>query len=373
VNKTRPEADVRVLQVVLSLNPGGTERLVMDLATRLADVPTAICCLDQAGLWGEQLRSRGVTVTTLDRSPGFQPLLGRHVAAAAKAHRATVIHAHQYTPFVYAAIGHVWSPGIPLVFTEHGRLSDAPPSSKRRVANRVLRQAPAAVFAVSRDLRQFMVAEGFSEAGVEVIYNGIETGSVPTSGDREHVRTELGIGPEELVVGTVARFDPVKDLQCLLHAVVALSRSRRVTAVFIGDGPERPGLESLTDTLGIRRHVRFLGHRDDARRWLAGCDVYVNCSTSEGVSLTILEAMAAALPVVATNVGGTPEVVTGACGILVPPRDPQALSDAIGKLDTAAARSLGLAARQRVEDCFTIERMVNDYASVYRSLTDKVH
>jgi glycosyltransferase involved in cell wall biosynthesis len=363
----------RVLQVVLSLNPGGTERLVMDLATRLPDVATAVCCLDQPGLWGDQLRNRGVAVTALGREPGFHPLLGRRIAAAAKAHRATVIHAHQYTPFVYAAIGHAWSPAIPIVFTEHGRLSDAPPSAKRGIANRLLRQAAAAVFAVSRDLSQFMMAEGFAADGVQVIYNGVEAGPVPTAADRAMVRTELAVTPDELVVGTVARFDPVKDLQTLLHAVAALSKIRSVTAVLVGDGPERPGLETLVDTLGIRERVRFLGHREDARRWLAGFDGYVNCSISEGVSLTILEAMAAALPVIATNVGGTPEVVTTECGVLIPPRDPQALARAMGALNAGTVRSLGLAGRQRVEACFTIERMVNDYGSVYRSLTGKVN
>src|ERR1044071_8578653 len=144
------------MQVVLSLNPGGTERLVHDLLTRLPDTPTALCCLDEPGAWSEGLQQRGVTVTALHRAPGFNPMLGRHIARAARAHRATVIHAHQYTPFVYAALARVWAPGLKLVFTEHGRLSDAPPSAKRRQVNRVLRKFSSATCAVSEDLKRFM-------------------------------------------------------------------------------------------------------------------------------------------------------------------------------------------------------------------------
>jgi len=117
--------------------------------------------------------------------------------------------------------------------------------------------------------------------------------------------------------------------------------------------------------------VRFLGHRDDARHWLAGCDLYANSSISEGVSLTILEAMAAALPVVATRVGGTPEVVDDSCGRLVPARDAESLAAAVGELagQPALRQSLGRAGRSRVETRFTLDRMVNDYAAVYREVS----
>jgi glycosyltransferase involved in cell wall biosynthesis len=112
----------------------------------------------------------------------------------------------------------------------------------------------------------------------------------------------------------------------------------------------------------------FLGQRDDARRWLAACDVYVNSSISEGVSLTILEAMAAGLTPVVTRVGGTPEVVDDSCGRLVPSRDPRALAAALRTLAASPAlrADLGLAARRRVEERFSLDRMVAAYADVYR-------
>ena len=135
----------------------------------------------------------------------------------------------------------------------------------------------------------------------------------------------------------------------------------------IGDGSERAGLEALTRESGAHSLVRFLGHREDARDLLAGCDLYVNSSISEGISLTILEAMAARLAVVATRAGGTPEILDPTCGRLVPVRDPEALGAALTTLggNPALRTALGRAARARVEERFTLDRMVAQYRDAY--------
>ena len=358
----------RILQVVLSLNPGGTERLVVDLVTRLqAEIPMAVCCLDTDGAWAEQVRAVGASVTSLGRQPGFRPALGLAIAGIARRHRATAIHAHHYSPFVYSAVAKLRTPGTHVVFTEHGRVSDAPPSAKRRLANRVLATLPSRVFAVSDDLRQYIVAEGFGREQVEVIYNGISLRPPVTPAARETIRQRLGADSETLVIGTVARLDPVKDLGTLVDAVGRLSQVRSVRLVVVGDGPERATLEQRAAAAGTTSVITWLGHRDDARDWLAGCDAYVNCSISEGVSLTILEAMAAGLPVVATRVGGTPEVVTTDTGLLVPARDMGAIVHAIDALagDPARRTQFGTAARARVETHFSLDRMIAQYRNIY--------
>jgi L-malate glycosyltransferase len=364
----------RVLQVVLSLNPGGTERLVVELASRLdPTIPMAVCCLDEPGGWAEGLRQRGIDVTSLRRGPGFRPEVGRAIARVAARHRATVIHAHHYSPFVYSALARLWRPSLRLVFTEHGRLSDAGPSAKRRFANRVLSVAPHRVFTVSQDLKRHLVAEGFRDRQVGVVYNGIEVGSTSSPDERARIRKVLGVEDDVLVVGTVARLDPVKDLSSLIDSTSRLVPERRVRLVVIGEGPEMARLKRTASTLGISNDVSFLGHRDDARIWLSGFDVFVNCSTSEGVSLTILEAMAAGLPIVATAVGGTPEVLDDASGLLVPARDPVALAAALRTIakDAALRSSLGCSARRRLEIHFALDRMVGNYASVYRTLSSR--
>jgi L-malate glycosyltransferase len=366
---------LRVLQVVLSLHPGGTERLVIELVKRLhADVPMAVCCLDEEGAWAGELARAGVRVEALHRRAGFQPLLGRAIARMAAEHRADVIHCHHYSPFVYGALSRVWRRRSRVVFTEHGRLSDARPSARRRRVNALFARLPARVYAVSGDLRQHLVEEGFPAADVQVIYNGIDPGPVPDAAMREARRRALGADAHTFVIGTIARLDPVKDLGTLIHAVELLGKTAPSSPSWllavIGDGPERRSLERQVQERGLSTSVRLLGARNDAREWLAACDVYVNSSISEGVSLTILEAMAARLPVVVTRVGGTPEVVADTCGILVPAREPGTLAGALGLLagDGNLRCRLGAAGRQRVEETFSLDRMVRQYRSVYESV-----
>ena len=357
-----------VLQVVLSLDPGGTERLVTDLVTRLQPtMPMAVCCLDHMGAWGESLAARGIAVEALSRRPGFRPMLAASVASMADRTGARVLHCHQYSPFVYGALAHLAAPRLRVLFTEHGRLSDAPPSPKRRRLNPVLARLARRIFSVSHDLRRHMVAEGFPASRIEVVHNGIEPGT-DAAGDREAVRACLDVPASALVLITVARLDPVKDLGTLLRAVRHASKAvPDLVLAVVGDGPERDALERAAAAVDLGTTVRFLGHRDNARWWLAGADIYVNSSISEGISLTILEAMAAGLPVVATSVGGTPEVVDGSCGLLVPARDPDRLAEALVALggDRGLRLRLGAAARSRVLASFSLDRMVDTYRRAY--------
>ena len=364
MNAERPN----VLQVVLSLNPGGTERLVVELVKRLRpELSMAVCCLDEEGSWGEGLRHEDVQVVALRRREGFRPHLGRAIARAAAQHGARVVHCHHYSPFVYASIARLWAPHLKIVFTEHGRLNDSGPSPKRRTANRVLAHAPRTVVTVSSELKEHLVAEGFPTEKVSVIYNGIDVGPLPDAAARQRMRSQLGIDDAAFVVGTVARLDPVKDLETLVRAIGSPAARVPVTLLVIGDGAERSRIEAAAREAGAGASVRFLGHRDDARALLAACDVYANSSISEGISLTILEAMAAGLPVVATHVGGTPEIVDASCGRLVPSRDPERLAATLGQLagDGALRAALGRAARARVEERFTLDRMIAEYRDTY--------
>ena len=328
-----------------------------------------ICCLDEPGSWAREVEARGVQVCALGRTPGFRPRLGLALAQVAHDHRADVIHAHHYSPFVYSCLALLRRPSIKLVFTEHGRLSDTPPSSKRKTANRILARFPRRVFTVSEDLKRHLVAEGFSSTAVSVIYNGIDVGPLLTGPERTATRRELGIAGDRFLIATIGRLDPVKDFGTLVEAVTRLPGTSNPMLLIIGDGPERSRLEALAAAQPDPSRVRFLGHRDDARRWLSACDVYVNSSVSEGISLTILEGMAAGLPIIATQVGGTPEIVDDSCGRLIPPRSALALAEALQTLAERPGlrRQLGDGARQRVERRFTLERMVSEYRDAYLS------
>ena len=359
----------RVMQLVLSLSPGGTERLVIDIVRALRGrVDSVVCCLDDAGAWASELRAIDVPVITLQRAPGFHPGLAVRLARVMKEHAIDIVHCHHYSPYVYGLLASVMRPGVHLVFTEHGKLSDHGPSRKRRLVNPLLSHWPADICAVSADLKQHMMKEGFPARRISVVHNGIDPGERVHSWQRFSARAALNLPPDAFVVGTVGRLDPVKNLSLLLqaHAMVS-AKIPNTRTVIVGDGPERDALEAKAAELGISDSVVFAGYRQDVRVAMSAFDLYVNCSQYEGVSLTILEAMATGLAVIATPVGGNPEVVIDQeTGLLIPGRA-RSIAEAICDLalNPRRRRLMGDAGRWRVIRHFSIARMVDDYARAY--------
>ncbi len=362
---------LHVLQLLLCLDPGGTERMVIELCKRLVGkVDVSVCCLDAPGAWARELLDAGIPVSALHRKPGFHPSLGVRIRRIALARGATVLHCHHYSPYVYGALAALLMPATRLIYTEHGRLSDARTALKRRLANRFFGRLPGAFFAVSENLRVHMIASGFPPARVGVIPNGIDPGPRPTSQERTAARRQLGLPPGVRVFGTVARLDPVKDLGTLIAAFARIPAASEndPLLVIVGDGPERLDLDQLARALNVRPRVRFTGYRAESRRLLAAFDVYVNCSLTEGMSVTVLEAMAAELPVAATGVGGNPELVLDAeTGVLAAPRQASALADALTKLagDKRLRKTLGSAGRERVLQTLSMDRMLDGYLEAY--------
>jgi glycosyltransferase involved in cell wall biosynthesis len=226
---------------------------------------------------------------------------------------------------------------------------------------------------VSHELRDYMLASRFAERRVGVIHNGIEPGAAPSLGDRVRARRLLGVDDTAFVVMAVARLDPVKDFPTLVDAFAIVRRQLpRARLVIVGDGPERARLEACVDASNAAASVDIIGYRAGVRQLLPAADLYVSSSISEGISITILEAMAAGVPVVATAVGGTPEVLPTPedGGILVPSRDPGRLAAAILSLvhDAPARAAIAAAGRRRLESAFTLDRMVDDYVRTYRRL-----
>jgi glycosyltransferase involved in cell wall biosynthesis len=361
---------LNVMHVVPSLEPGGTERLVIEISkTLFADAQPIVCCLDNQGAWASELVALGVPVIALHRSPGFRPEVGFAIGRVAATHGIDVLHCHHYSPFVYGQIAALARRGLSVVFTEHGRASDDGPSLKRRLVNPLLGRLPATICAVSHDLRRHMIAEGLPADRVQVVHNGIDPGSRPAPIAKSSARLALGIPQDAFVVGAAGRLDPVKNLPMLIKAAEVLSAIQpRLRIVIVGDGPARPALEQMIDTLGLTRVVVLTGYRSDVRQLLPAFDVYANTSVHEGVSLTILEAMAAALPVVATNVGGTPEVVDEKTGLLVPSHGVLQLARALQSMAHAPPkrRALGEAGRRRVEQHFSLGAMAQAYLDAYR-------
>ena len=264
---------LRVMHVVLTLAPGGTERLVIDLARLLApQVDSVVCCLDEPGEWAGELTSVGVPVVALRRTAGFRPSLGRRIAHLAAEHSTDVLHCHHYSPFVYGQIAGLLHRTTRVLFTEHGRLSDEGPSLKRRLVNPLLGRLPDAMFAVSADLRRHMLAEGLPGHRLSVIHNGIDPGSPPSSAKRLEVRHSLGLPSDAMVIATAGRLDPVKDFTTLIDAFAIVHQSQPAARlVIIGDGPERSRLEQHAGRLGIAAALCFTGYRNRRPHTPGGC------------------------------------------------------------------------------------------------------
>src|SRR5206468_3876657 len=169
--------------------------------------------------------------------------------------------------------------GLSVLYTEHGRLSDAAPTLKRRLVTPLLARLANEMYAVSEDLRRYLVSAGFPAARVGVITNGIHVGSPPDAEAIRRAKRLLGAVDDRPIAAAIGRLDSVKDLTVLLDAFSQLSR-REARLVIIGDGPEAEHLQSHATTRGLDARVQFLGYRQDARELYPGIDVLVNTSIS---------------------------------------------------------------------------------------------
>lgn len=232
--------------------------------------------------------------------------------------------------------------------------------------------------AVCRAVGDQALAEGsISSEKIEIIYNGLDISPYRESIDTDRARRALGVSGDAPLVGMVANMNfEIKGHRYFLKAARRiLGHIPNAEFLLVGDGPLRDRFQALAEELGIEARVHFLGTRNDTPSILSALDVSVLCSTSEGMSNVILESMAAGKPVVATRVGGNPELVTeGVTGLLAPPADPDALADAILSLlrDPDAARAMGSAARERVVREFTVAAMVQKHERLYERMMKEI-
>jgi L-malate glycosyltransferase len=224
---------------------------------------------------------------------------------------------------------------------------------------------------VSRAIRDVLVKDGIAPERIRVVHSGIVPerfdGVVPAD-----LRAELSLPPDARLVGNVAHFGWHKAQEVLVRAAKILAETHPAAVVLlVGDGDCRAKVEEEANSLGLTGNtVRFLGFRDDVPEVLAALDVFVMSSILEGLCTSILDALAARRPVVASRVGGIPEILEGGNGILVPPSDPEALAAAIGRVldDGAMATAMAEQGRRTVEKNFSVDATVSGTVAVYREL-----
>jgi len=368
---------IRVGFVLHVMQVAGAEVLVTETIRRLGSrIEPAVFCLDAIGVLGERLLAAGVPVKNYNRRPGLDLSVSGRMAADIRTHGIEVLHAHQYTPFFYSAIAaRRSSPRPKVIFTEHGRHYPDVVSARRRWLNRMVFDRMADDVNAVCEFSAGALAEkdGFERSRIHVIPNGIDAPKYSAVADLRALRARLGLEPSRKYIACVARFHPVKDHATLLKAFARVASARADTdLLLVGDGALRDALEQLCLDLGVTARVRFLGVRDDVADILRAIDVFVLTSVSEAASITLLEAMASAAPVVVTRVGGNPEIVRdGIDGLLAPRGDAEAIAEALLKLleNPLLAQKMGRDGAARANSMFRLDQTVDRYYDVYATLT----
>jgi glycosyltransferase involved in cell wall biosynthesis len=369
-----------IAHVLHRLEHAGAEVLAADLSRKLqGEYHFVFLCLDQIGHMGRLLQEQGFTVVNLGRRPGLDVSVARRIRRAVRYYGIDLLHAHQYSPFFYASLSRGLfgrkRGGRPLLlFTEHGRHYPDQRRLKRVLANRWLLRPGDRVTAVGRFVRRMLIEnEGLDifrlSHDIQVIYNGIDQDRfAPGPGARQAARKQLGVADDQFLVMQVARFHSVKDHGTgLLAFARAHNHMPNFRLALVGDGQLKPAMEQRAWDLGVFDHVQFLGVREDVNQLLPAADIFMLSSLSEGISITLLEAMAAQLPIVATDVGGNAEVIEhGQTGLLSPRQDADTLAQNLLLLGNADMRQkMGAAGRVRVIKQFTQLQMHAAYADVY--------
>lgn len=361
----------RVMQFLVSLAPGGAESLALTILEK-AGVQGSVCALARgSGALIPAIEAQGLPWHVLSSHAPRRLPVWKALSDLLRRERIDVAHvqAGYLLSFLLPA---ALPAGVRVVYTEHAKHSLQQQPMLRRMV-RLCAPFLHAVTCVSENLKSFMVeCVGISARRIQVIPNGVDLERfthVDQGAETLGVLPESWRGPDVTVFGNVARFSEAKDHPGLLRAFDAVRRRYPgVRLLLVGDGETRPGIESLIGELGLGEVVRLTGMRRDVPALLGLMDVFVLSSMREGMPISVLEAMAAGLPVLTTDVGGIGEVVRdGVTARVVAPLDVSALAEGLAwMLENSSAR-LEMAARGRtlVHEHYGHERMVERYLSLY--------
>lgn len=364
--------------VTHSLDPGGTERLVIEMGLALADeFDLIVVCLDRLGLWANRLLDYGIPVYSVNRRPGLDLDVPKRLAYIFRKHQTQIVHAHQCTPWFYSALSRLINPAQKLVFTEHGRFFPETKNHKKILVNKLLIEPfTSRIIAVSEDIKKRLcVYEGLRYKSIDIIYNGALINS-SCNISKSSIRQNFGFTDNDFIVGSVGRLDPIKNIPLLIGALYKIAQQKLpVYGLLIGDGPEFNYISAMINDLGLKDKIIMTGFREDAQNLLRALDLFVLPSFSEGISLALLEAIMAGIPVVATDVGGNPEVIiNNYTGWVIPSNSTDTLVTAIIEAinNPYKLHMFSTSAYNIVQNKFNFSTMLDKYRIVYsKILIDK--
>jgi sugar transferase (PEP-CTERM/EpsH1 system associated) len=371
-----------VVHIIQRLAVGGLENGVVNLINHMPEdrYRHVIVCLADATDYSQRITRKDVPVFALDQRPGQDYAVHWRLLKLLRRLRPTIVHTRNLAALEFQAVA-AFAGVRCRVHGEHGRdMYDLDgTNTKYNLFRKTMRPFVQRYTAVSIDLARWLVDTiGIRPERVTQIYNGVDADKFrPRDGIRSRFGPDGFLTPKSFVIGTVGRLEPVKDQLTLVRAFIQLAQSRseareRLRLVLIGEGSLRTQAMELLRNAQVADLAWLPGERADVPELMRGMDLFVLPSLREGISNTILEAMATALPVVATHVGGNPEIVdVGNTGDLVPHNDPSSMARTIESYFRNPEKGLrqGALGRNIVERRFGMERMVEGYLKTYDAVS----
>ncbi|MDD5680060.1 MAG: glycosyltransferase [Candidatus Omnitrophica bacterium] len=364
---------VNVLYVILNLGQGGAERVVIDLAKGLdrSRFKPMVCCLYDKGPFAGELEEAGINVMALNKKHRIEPSIIKRIAEIVKKNNIDVVHTHLWGPNFWGRIAAKKAGVKVIIATEHNE--DVWKGKLYFFFDKWLAGWTDRIIVVSKNVKSFYVNRvGLDPAKIKVIYNGINVDKKNSSHSSIlQLKKEFGINEGEDVLAVVGRLVPQKGHRYFLLALKELIRERKVKGLIVGAGYLEGELKSLSRSLGLENRVLFTGLRTDVQGILGIVNALIVPSLREGLPIVALEAMAAGVPVVASEVGGLPEMITHEeTGILVEPKNYPALKEAISKLlaDGSLSSYIKENAKRKVYNEFSIDNAVTETQALYEKL-----
>ncbi len=372
---------IKVIHIVEDLKVGGLEKVIASLVLHLDSdkYDVQVYCLVRGGAIADELTARGVSVRVLHLKSYHDPLQVIALARIIRREAIQLIHSHGYFASTFVRLAAFLTP-LPVMVT-HVHSTYTQFKKRNFFVDRFLSRFTDRVVCVSRAVQRFVIDdEGIEEQRTCVVYNGADIPPViSTPEERMRRKRQWGIEENDVVIISVASLTENKGYNLLLDAFERASRSRPgLKLLVVGDGPLKEALKSRSADLLIEKKVIFTGEQEEVQPLLQIADLFVLASLyREGLSVALIEASASGLPVVATQVGGIPEIVEeGANGYLVPPGDADRLAGAIERLvrDPDLRKRMGQQGKQVYEAKFTQSKMVRQIENLYDQLIEnKTH
>lgn len=372
---------IRLLEFITFFYLGGTERQVVNLTKGLSpeQFQVHMGCFGKVGPFLEEVISLGIPVSEYKTGSLYSVGSMRarlRFARDLRRHSIDIVHSYGFYSNVFAILAARLA-RVPVVIASIRDCGETLTPMQKLVQRMFCQQADC-ILANAEGVRHWLIGEGYPAGKIEVIRNGIALAPSVDAEPAGRLRQELGLPVDTPLVAVLSRLNPMKGIEYFLEAAaIVLRRFPAVRFLIIGggsyraDGSYKIEIEKRAADLGLFGRVFFMGFRTDVPEILAQINISVLPSLSEGLSNSLLESMAAAVPAIATRVGGTPEAMEdGTTGLLVPPRDSTALAEAMALLleKPELARHFGESGRRRVIDLFSIEKMVHQTELLYRKL-----